>query len=260
VAGITVEGNGGAGYATAPAVTIAEPPTGGTQATATATVVNGVVTGFTMTDGGSGYIDTPEVTVAVPPPLSGTTVPRNFRLRTILHADDAGVARLLSQVFIGRTAISPHPVGLCTRESQLKQDAKADAQRISTTNLPLDQVISNGSGSVVIPGQLTRTFTIPFDEKTNPFVHQYHPDHDNLNARFNAPLPAGNESYNITRSCQFTFTTVPPVDDVSPSGWGTARIGGYYSETITGLHKKPLQISGYFELRRASELGSITLP
>jgi hypothetical protein len=98
---------------------------------------------------------------------------------------------------------------------------------------------------------------IPFTDPTNPFIHQYHPDHDNLNARFNAPQ---RESYDITRSCQFTFTTVPPVDNVSGTGWGASVIGGYYQETISGLHRKPLQVSGYFELRRASELGSITVP
>lgn len=257
VESISVNGTGGAGYATAPTVTIEAPPPGGTLATATATVVNGVVTGFTMTDGGSGYVDVPQVSVAAPPPLSGTTVPRNFTMRTLLHVDDAGMARLLSQVYIGRLAVSPHPVGICTRESQLKQDSKATAQRLTTTTMPLDQIIESGSGSVAMPGQLTRTFTIPFTDPTNPFIHQYHPDHDNLNARFNAPQ---RESYDITRSCQFTFTTVPPVDNVSGTGWGASVIGGYYQETLTGLHKKPLQISGYFELRRASELGSITVP
>jgi hypothetical protein len=257
VASISVNGNGGAGYSVAPVVTIDAPPAGGTQATATATVVGGVVTGFTMTNAGSGYIDTPQVTVAAPPPLSGTTVPRTFTMRTLVHVDDGGTARLLSQVYIGRLAVAPHPVGLCTRESQLHPDYKASAQRLTTTSLPLDQVIETGSGSVAMPGQLTRTFMIPFTDPTNPFIHQYHPDHDNLNARFNAPQ---RESYDITRSCQFTFTTVPPVDNVSGTGWGASVIGGYYQETISGLHRKPLQVSGYFELRRASELGSITVP
>jgi len=47
VSSITINGTGGDGYTTAPAVTIEPPPAGGTQATATATVVNGVVTSFT---------------------------------------------------------------------------------------------------------------------------------------------------------------------------------------------------------------------
>jgi phage tail sheath protein FI len=48
--------NGGAGYTTAPTVTISAPQTsGGSQATATATVAGGVVTAITITDEGSGY-------------------------------------------------------------------------------------------------------------------------------------------------------------------------------------------------------------
>lgn len=47
---------GGSGYVSAPTVTIAAPPSGVT-ATATATIVAGVVTEITITDGGSGYTD-----------------------------------------------------------------------------------------------------------------------------------------------------------------------------------------------------------
>jgi len=60
--------NPGSGYAAAPAVTIAAPPAGGTQATATATIDNnGVVTGLTLTNPGSGYAAAPAVTIAAPP-------------------------------------------------------------------------------------------------------------------------------------------------------------------------------------------------
>jgi hypothetical protein len=58
-------GIGGAGYATAPTVTIAPPPSG-TTATATATVSGGKVTGFVMTNVGSGYSTPPVVTVNLP--------------------------------------------------------------------------------------------------------------------------------------------------------------------------------------------------
>ena len=59
--------NGGAGYATAPTVTIS-PPTvrSGRTATATASLTAGVVTGITITDAGSGYLDAPTVTLSAP--------------------------------------------------------------------------------------------------------------------------------------------------------------------------------------------------
>lgn len=67
ITGITV-GTAGSGYTAAPAVTIAAPPAGGTQATATAQInAAGAVTGITLSDPGSGYTAAPAVTIAAPP-------------------------------------------------------------------------------------------------------------------------------------------------------------------------------------------------
>ena len=47
--------NSGSGYTSAPTLTIGPPPAGGTQATATATVTSGIVSGVTITAYGKGY-------------------------------------------------------------------------------------------------------------------------------------------------------------------------------------------------------------
>jgi hypothetical protein len=191
----------------------------------------------------------------------GASTPRPFPLRILLHVDDAGTARLLSQVFMGTLADAGNPVGLCTRESGLKQDAKAEARRMSVVHLPLDTVTSTGSGSVALGSTLTRTVSIPYNDPTNPFVHSYHPDHDNLDARPDGTrtvLAAGVESYDITRQCTFEFSATPP-EGASSIGWGSTVIGGTYTEEMTGLHKEMITISGTFTLRRASEDGSITV-
>ena len=190
------------------------------------------------------------------PGSAGNTTPSPFSLRTLLHVADGGTARLLSQVFLGQLAVLPNDVGICTSESLLKQDARATAQRLVAAHLPLDQVIT-GSGSVAVPGALTCTVTVPYNDRTNPFVHQYHPDHDNKDARLQ-PVGAGVESYSITRACTFTFTAAPPAGSTVTSGWGSSVIGGTYSETITGIHKDPITVSGTFELRRASEIGTLS--
>ncbi|MEX1116420.1 MAG: hypothetical protein WEB53_14310 [Akkermansiaceae bacterium] len=64
--GITVRG-GGAGYTSAPVVTISG-STNGTTATATATITGGVVTAITVTNGGSGYDPNspPAIRIAAP--------------------------------------------------------------------------------------------------------------------------------------------------------------------------------------------------
>lgn len=190
------------------------------------------------------------------PGSPGNTTPEPFKLRTLLHLDTGGTARLLSQVFLGQLAVLPNDVGICTLESLLKQDAKANAQRLVAAHMPLDQIIT-GSGTMAVPGSLACTITVPFNDPTNPFVHQYHPDHDNKNARFQA-VGAGVESYNITRTCTFTFTATPPPGSGVTSGWGSSVLGGTYSETIAGLHKEPITLSGIFELQRASEIGTLS--
>lgn len=63
--GSIVVGGSGAGYTSAPTVSIGAPTgAGGVQATATATVAGGVVTAITITAAGSGYTTPPTVTLS----------------------------------------------------------------------------------------------------------------------------------------------------------------------------------------------------
>lgn len=64
--------NGGNFYATPPVVTISAPPSGGTQATATAVVENGRIVSLTITNEGSGYTTAPSVTVPAPTGITAT--------------------------------------------------------------------------------------------------------------------------------------------------------------------------------------------
>src|SRR5690606_7533624 len=112
------------------------------------------------------------------PDATGTgAVGRPFPLRVLLHVDDEGQARLLSQVYLGRLTASPTQVGIATLESALLASAKAEATRIVAAHLPLNTALAAGSGSVGLDTTLVRTVVLPFDDATNPFVHQYHPDH-----------------------------------------------------------------------------------
>jgi len=200
------------------------------------------------------------------PGATGTTTGRSFPLRVILHVDDSGTARLLSHVFMGKLAAAPNPIGLATLESALKQDEKGKAQRFTAAHLPPDTVLGSGTGSVALGQTLVRTLALPYNAPTNPYVHTYHPDHDNRNARFDGSVSAGVESPDITRACSFAFTVTPPAG-TSSQGWGSSVIGGNYTETIGGIRKAKManstttnsvNVTGTFVLRRVSELGAIT--
>ena len=202
-----------------------------------------------------GQVDVSTVTSTVAG-SPGATTARSFPLRVNLHVDANGTARLLSQAFVGTLAATGNPVGICVNESSLLADKRADALRLVSSQMPLDRVIA-GTGAFALGSTLSHTVTIPFDDPANPFVHAYHPDHDNRDARL-APLSAGVESYTITRTLTFTFTSTPP-DGSTITGWGTTVYGGTYSETIAGLNKVPLSVGGTFTLRRISEIADITL-
>ena len=186
----------------------------------------------------------------------GSTTPRPFPLRYILHVDDGGTARILSQVFLGTLAASDQ-LGICTSESSLKLGEKAAAIRMVAAHMPLDRVLP-GTGNVGLGTTLASTISLPFDDGTNPFVHQYHPDHDNKDARGDA-LGAGVESYAINRAVSFHFLASPPAGTTS-TGWGTTVLGGNYTETIAGIHKQTLTTTGTFTFHRVSEIGAITAP
>ena len=176
-----------------------------------------------------------------------------FPLRYLIHVADNGTALVLSQVFMGPMAAAPHDFGLCRSEAGLKADAKSAARRIVATHMPLDLALET-TGSFAIDGNLACTIATPFNDPTNPFVHQYHPDHDNKSGR--TTLVAGQESYNVNRQVTFTFTETPPGGG-SATGWGSSVIGGTYGEVVSGLHNQNISLTGTFELHRASELGTL---
>jgi len=188
-------------------------------------------------------------------PLASAVKPAGsaFPLRYLIHVADDGIAKVLSQVFMGPMAAAPHDFGLCRTEAGLKADAKSAARRIVATHMPLDRA-QEATGSFGIGGTLACTIATPFNDPTSPFVHQYHPDHDNKSG--STALVAGQESYNVSRQVSFTFTETPPGGG-SATGWGSSVIGGTYGEVVSGLHKQSITLTGTFELRRASELGTL---
>ncbi|MEO0054808.1 MAG: hypothetical protein RLZZ50_755 [Verrucomicrobiota bacterium] len=192
-------------------------------------------------------------------PNSGSTTSRPFPMNVIVHMDAGGTPRLLRQVFVGRLASTGNPLGLAVAESRILGAAASDIKptRYYVPMMPAGSSAIVGTGSFASGSSTTWTVAHAHNDPVNPFVHSYHPDHDNLDARF-APLAAGKESYNVNRTCVFAFTANPP-DGSSVAGWGSTVLGGTYNETLTGLNKVPLTVSGTFAMRRISEISDIDL-
>ena len=188
------------------------------------------------------------------PGYTDTATPQGYPLRYLVHVDDAGAARVLSQVFLGKLAGETPQDGITPLESNLSTADKAGASRIVAAHLPLDRVLAT-TGSFAVGSSLSCTIATPFNDPVSPFVHQYHPDHDNQSG--STALVSGQESYDISRAVTFTLSATPP-EGVSPVGYGGSVIAGTYAEVISGLHKETLEVSGTFTLRRVSEIGTLT--
>jgi hypothetical protein len=184
---------------------------------------------------------------------TGTATAQTYNLRYIVHVDDAGNARVLSQVYLGQLAGATPQSGICTVESALSVADKASARRIVAAHLPLDRVLDGGT--MALGGSLSCTISTPFNDPTSPFVHQYHPDHDNQSGT--TPLVSGQESYDLSRAVTFAISAAAPAG-VSATGYGASVIAGDYTEVLTGLRKDSITVTGTFTLRRVSEIGILT--
>ena len=80
------------------------------------------------------------------------------------------------------------------------------------------------------------------------FLHRYHPDHNNLDERYETQVA---EAFSVSRTVQLRFGITDP-DGLEIPGWGDDQVGGAYEETLTGLLSEPVKIAGTFRLQRVS--------
>ena len=130
------------------------------------------------------------------------TVPKPMKLRVIVHNNDATtpVANLLQRVYIGNDDANGSL--LLSTEPGLLPDATPDVRRVSAVHLPWSRANQPWlfTGAFGKGGTLATTVIVEHDDHaSNPFLHTYHPDHDNLNARFEKKQSQGRESYRIKR-------------------------------------------------------------
>lgn len=186
-------------------------------------------------------------------------VARPFPLRLIVHNDGTN-AVLLQRAYVG---LSPYTNQMIATNQSLLDPAHLDtARRITAIHLPWTS--SNApipfSGQLVQGGSLTAVADLAYDDQaSNPFLHTYHPDHDNLDATFHTQLAQGYESYRITRT--MTLNISPPGNDFgSLTSVGQSMVG-YYAEAIAvgglGGASRNFYVSGTFYLNRISPIPTL---
>ena len=169
--------------------------------------------------------------------------------------------KLLQKIYHGVGSSSN--IVLATKENLLLSAQLSEARRISSVHLPTSagNIPWDFTGTLQQGGSLTALVPLSHDEQaSNPFLHTYHPDHDNLDAQFTTELARGNESYGVTR--QITLNLTAPENDFNSLTQGSQDLGGNYTETITfqarGSQTRQYNVLGNFTLKRISDIATLT--
>lgn len=197
------------------------------------------------------------------------SVSRPFPLRLILHNDLQGDVRLLQRIFLGLRNNGEELIEtiLTTNEENLNLDNLDTARRITAAHLPAISTSATSesaweslSGSLLGGGDLKFNVGLAHDNQaSNPFLHTYHPDHDNKDAEFENQFGPGIESYGVNR--EITLSLSPAENDFESVSRGGTQILGEYYETIVfdagQSEKMTNRVSGHFVLNRIMNLGTI---
>ena len=184
-----------------------------------------------------------------------------FEFRIILHWNEEGeqrVVRLLKQAFEMWDSSKKQKIVVTEQDDA----EKLVSEKRATPLRRIDSVVFSNREPILFNAagifgeelySLSGEMNVEYDDDRNPFVHRYHPDHNNLDERYENVLPAGDESYSINREFKLKFTASPVNGALAPPGWGINTLGGHYEETITGAHKKSLVTSGIFLISKVSD-------
>ncbi len=186
--------------------------------------------------------------------LLSAPAPASFRL--LVHVDGYGRANLLQQVLLAWDSTltdAPHTNGtyaLYAGEGALPADA-TDVSRISSVAFPvMAPVPLEGSFTNALAG----TVTVRFDDPTNPFLHRYHPMHDNQDWDFQAYTNAV-ETRTLVRAIVLGFNAA--TNATANPFYGVDTAMGTYRETVTGLRAQAIHSEGAFALQRISRINEL---
>ncbi len=189
-------------------------------------------------------------------------VPSAFPLRLIVF-NDGTHASLLQRVYCGLNTATN--LIIATTESDLDPAQLGTARRISAAHLPWTAANSPIPfiGTLTQGGTLIATLTEDYgDQPANPFLHMFHPDHNNVDLSQSPPreLPTGGQSYTISR--QFTLTVLPNSLNFLSLINGNSALAGTYQEVITltgvGGSTRTFNTAGTFSLTRISPIATLT--
>lgn len=218
---------------------------------------------------------------------NGTATPTSsqLNLNLILHQDGTGQARLLKQAIVmqqepirntdgtiqtkGRSVVLtkdsliPNYSGVTQRDgakvgrrlSSIGIDYSPSSDAALGTDFDGTALKCSGSISTTVTCRMVMESSASYTHPTNPFLHRYHPDHDNLSSDFKTFRQEANR---VVRDVSLVFDPIPANNPNNPPpGWGVTVLGGSYSESISGLAKVPIKVEGTFTLNLAADVDTL---
>lgn len=211
-----------------------------------------------------------EVSMAQQGGVTPMPVGREFPLRVLIHVDGLGNVRFLKEVIQmwedgvevpvpddpeyttteipGRFVLLTDDTLIPNYSGAVVRDTTPVGLRFSTAAYDFPGNELDMGGEFGPGGALSVNIVLEPQFPTNPYLHRYHPDHDNLDENFLNFRP---EAYEVTREIQFLFETDDP-EQSNPPEWGAEIVGGTYLEAISGIHRSTIFVRGTFRLRRVS--------
>ncbi len=213
-------------------------------------------------------------------PLAPRPTRSPFTLRLLVHVNADAQPRLLKEVVQmwqestrtndgagnlvvdkpGRFVLLTDATLIPQFEGGALRGGQAVGRRLSTVDYDFPAGSSNYlamTGTFAVGQTANCAITLDPNFPTNPFRHKFHPDHDNKDRLFQ-PLPPNlpveqQEVYRVSRNVELNFSATDPAGaSLSSIEYGDSVIGGTYRETILGLHKTNLVVSGTFRLTRVN--------
>ena len=216
---------------------------------------------------------------------TATPTPSELNLNLVLHQDNTGQARLLKQAIVmqqdpirnsdgtiqtkGRSVVLTKDSLIPSYSGVTQRDGAKVGRRLSSigidyspssdaalgTDFDGTALKCSGSISTTVTCRMVMESSASYTHPTNPFLHRYNPDHDNLSSDFKT---FNQEVNRIVRDVILVFDPIPTnTPNNPPPGWGVTVLGGSYSESISGLAKVPIKVEGTFTLNLATDADTL---
>ncbi len=198
------------------------------------------------------------------------TAPHPFQFRLFVHVDGSRNVKILKEVYTAKATSESDTMLLTDRATAVAfrgEYPNGTIKRSSSANFPFMAPLALSGGEFMVADSvLSATYTQQYDDKTNPFVHSFHPQHDNLafNNQKPSKLDSGDagsgeyESWSVTREISLKFLSDDP-SGAAGEEWNRTVTGGVYDETVSGLtgQGKPIKTRGIFRLTKVNDVSSI---